>query len=131
MAWQFVAMAGCNFSAQQTASTHAIDLFHGELDSANYHAIWNDTGSEMRAVTTEPVFGKLLVTVHGKLGKVVKSEQVGINVNYNTGGTFTTTTMQTQFEHGTGQEVFVFKSTDHAPELVGYHINSNDLMTLL
>jgi hypothetical protein len=70
----------------------------------------------------------LLAAVHNKLGKVVKSERTGWNVNYGTAGTVVTVTMNTQFEHGSGIETLTFHPRGDRLDLAGYAINSNDMM---
>ena len=125
-----LAMGACSSAADMTASRHAVEMFHFELDQANYAQIWKDTANEMRAAIPEAGLTKLLAAVHTKLGKVAETREVNWNVNYNTGGTFVTVTMHTRFDHGTGDETFVFKPAGTDAKLVGYHINSLDMMTL-
>jgi hypothetical protein len=122
-------LGACNSAADISNSRHAIEMFHFELDQAQYAQIWKSTSSEMRATTAEPALNGLFAAVHSKLGKVAESKEMGWNVNYNTDGTFTTVIMKTRFEHGTGDENFLFKSSDTGPQLAGYHINSMDLIT--
>ena len=123
-------LAGCNASVNIGEAQHAIELFHFELDQAQYHAIWNTTGSAMRGVTQEGDFTRLLTAVHAKLGKVTDTSQVGWNVNYNTGGTFVSVMMHTRFAHGTADENFLYRTGEHGKiVLEGYHVNSNDLIT--
>jgi hypothetical protein len=123
-------LAGCNASVDVGEAQHAIELFHFELDQAQYGAIWKTTGSAMRGATQEGDFTQLLIAVHGKLGKVAETSQTGWNVNYNTGGTFVSVMMHTRFAHGTADENFLFRSGDKGQmQLEGYHINSMDLIT--
>jgi len=66
--------------------------------------------------------------VQRKLGKVTQTTTVGFNVRtFN----FTTTvdlTQNTTFEQGTGVETFEFEMAGGKAVLVGYHINSKDLI---
>jgi hypothetical protein len=124
-----ITLSACSSAGDMAAARHAVEMFHYELDNANYDAIWKDTASEMRAAATQPVLNQLLSAVHTKLGKVTASQEQGINVNYNTGATFTTVVMHTRFDHGAGDENFVFKTAEGSAHLVGYHINSMDLIT--
>ena len=124
------ALSACYSTAEIGETTHAIEMFHFDLDQAYYAQIWKSTASEMRTSTTEPDLTKFLTAVHKKLGQVAQTQQMGVNVNYNTAGTYITVTMHTRFQHGTGDETFVFRSKDNDVRLVGYHVASNDMMML-
>ena len=104
-----------------------MDLFHRQLDKADYDAIWRDTSQDMRATGSKQRFVEMLTAIHTKLGKVKKSEQTGWRTNIDTSGSFAELTMQTTFEKGTGAEHFVFRNTDAGQKLAGYHINSTDM----
>ena len=66
--------------------------------------------------------------VQRKLGKVTQTSTAGFNVRtFN----FTTTVVLTQsttFEQGTGTEAFTFQMEGEKAVLVGYNINSKDLI---
>jgi hypothetical protein len=66
--------------------------------------------------------------VQRKLGKVTQTSNAGFNVR-----TFNLTTtvvlnQNTTFEQGTGTEVFTFQMNGEKAVLVGYNINSKDLI---
>jgi hypothetical protein len=124
-----LALAACSSAGDMASSRHAVEMFHFELDQAMYDEIWKTTSSEMRAAATKPALIKLLSAVHTKLGKVVATREVNWRENYNTGGTFVTLVMQTKYDHGTGEETFIFKPADVGAQLVVYNINSLDMMT--
>jgi hypothetical protein len=46
----------------------------------------------------------------------------------NTNGGLTELTMQTTFEHGSGEETFVYKGSASEQKLASYHISSTDMM---
>ncbi|MFT4056127.1 MAG: DUF4019 domain-containing protein [Novosphingobium sp.] len=103
--------------------------FHEELDAGHSQEIWEGTGEDMRKATTRKQFVAMLDAVHRKLGNVKSSRQVGWNRNASTNGSFMTITNETLFERGSGTERFVFrKSEADKLALVGYHIQSNEMM---
>jgi hypothetical protein len=122
-------LPGCVHQSDVADAQHAVWVFHHELDEGDYDAIWNSTGEAMRKVTAEGQFKTFLGAVHTKLGTVGASQTAGWRVNYTTGGQFKLLDQQTDFAHGKGQESFVFQVKDQGLELVGYHINSMQLVT--
>jgi hypothetical protein len=124
-----VGLSACSSSQDVGEAQAGIRRFHAQLDAENYGAIWATTSPEMHRAAQQAQLVTFLSAVHRKLGKVTTSTQMGWNVNYNTAGTFTTVTQHTVFAQGTGDETFVFKSDKGQIQLVGYHINSMDMMT--
>ena len=66
--------------------------------------------------------------MHRKLGKVTQTANAGFNVN-----TFNLTTrvvlnQNTTFEQGNATEVFTFEMNGEKAVLVGYNINSTELI---
>lgn len=122
-------LAGCSIKETIRDADAAVARFHTDLDAGRSEAIWDGTGQEMRNATSHQQFVKLLDAVHRKLGNVKSSQQVGWNRNASTNGSFMTVTNQTVFERGSGTEQFVFrKGKADKLALVGYHIQSNEMM---
>ncbi|MCJ2181367.1 DUF4019 domain-containing protein [Novosphingobium sp. 1949] len=122
-------LGGCGIKESFEKADVAIGQFHRELDAGAIGRIWTTADPDLRQATSQADFEKLLGAVHAKLGKVRTTKQVGWNTNATTGGTFLTATMQTTFEKGTGVEQFVYrKGKDDALTLVGYNIQSRDMM---
>lgn len=121
-------LAGCKGPGSVQDANAKVTTFHQRLDAEDFAAIWNESGPDIKTTTTQQSFTKLLAAVHGKLGKVRESKQTGWRSEVNTGGSFTELTMQTTFEHGSGEESFVYKSYGQGQQLAGYHINSTDMM---
>jgi hypothetical protein len=105
-----------------------IETFHHRLDAGDFDAIWNDSGPDIQGTSTKDDFLRLLAAVHGKLGRVRQSKQIGWRSEMNTSGSFAEVAMHTTFERGSGEETFVFKSAGNVQKLAGYHINSTDMM---
>jgi hypothetical protein len=121
-------LAGCSAPEKIKDAGPAVDAFHRQLDAGAFQAIWKDGDDMLRQNAGEAQFEQLLSAVHKKLGKVVKSERAGWNVNYGTGGTIVTVTMNTRFERGSGVETLTFHAQGDRLDLAGYAISSNDMM---
>jgi hypothetical protein len=104
---------------------HAVDLFHSQLDSERYSAIYQAADARLKETTSEPSFVKLLQGVHQTLGAVQNSAQQRtifqlaqgtIRVDYDT-----------NFARGAGREQFVWQIKDNQAILDAYRIDSKDL----
>lgn len=82
----------------------------------------------MKNASTEAALTALLAAVHRKLGMFRSGKPVSWNDNYSTGGEFVTIGFVADYERGAAQESFVFRITDGAAKLAGYHVNSNALI---
>lgn len=122
-------LAGCGLKEKFKDADAEVARFHSNLDAERYQAIWDTTAPQFRSMTRQADFQKILEAVHRKLGKVTGSKQVGWNANAGTGGSTVTVTMDTTFEKGPGGETFVYtKGADQQLKLVGYNINSQQMM---
>ena len=124
-----VLLAGCN-PVQQAKDAHAqVDVFHERLNAGEDQAIWTNAGAEFREATSQEDFARLLGTIHKSLGDAGETSQAGMRVNTNTQGTFTTLQMETTFERGKGLETFMFRGSGDSLQLIGYNINSPEMMS--
>jgi hypothetical protein len=121
------ALAGCSAMKDEAAAEQAVTRFHRMLDAGRYDEIYDLTGPEMKGVTPRPAFIRLLQTIHNKLGAVRQSKPQGWNVNYGSAGAIVRLAFQTDFAGGRGTEQFVYRAGP-APALIGYKIDSNDLI---
>jgi hypothetical protein len=123
-----LALAGCGSQQTVDDAKAAVSVFHADLDAANIDSIWADTAPDFREATDRKQLDALLLAVNRKLGKIRKSEQLGWRENATTHGNFVVLQMQTEFEHGPGQETFTFKREGERLLLAGYNVNSNALI---
>ncbi len=121
-------LSACSAPASIGNAEKEIAEFHRHLDAEDYTAIWNASSEELKKAGPQDNFSKLLSAVHRKLGKVVQSKQVGWRSNVNTNGNFAEVQMDTRFEKGTGVESFVYRKDGEVLKLIGYNINSNELI---
>jgi hypothetical protein len=117
-------------SADKAKAEAAVGVFHQRLDAENFDAIWSGTDDALRAATSRPKFEKFVQAVHRKLGNVVKTSGAGWRVQTFNFKTHVVLQQKTDFEHGSGTEIFTFAVHGEDVKLVGYRVDSEDLVTL-
>jgi hypothetical protein len=122
-------LLGCGMKADIAKAGTSVTHFHAQLDSQDYTGIYNEAHPRFRTATTVDDFRALLTAVHSKLGSVQSSTQQRFFVNYNTSGSTVTVTYATDFAGGKASEEFVWAKSGDTLQLLGYHINSNALIT--
>lgn len=125
----FALLSACSMSKDTSLAEAKIPSFHALLNAGDFDELYEKAAKELKNAATKQDFVKLLSVVHGKLGQVTKSENQTWQVNYNTSGSFVTLVYNTTFTNGSGTEQFVYKISNGQALLVGYHINSNALIT--
>lgn len=105
-----------------------VNYFHLALDEGDGGRLYDESGDEFKRMSQRQQFVDLIAAVHRKLGRVVASEKAGWNVSYNTGGRYVALAYNTRFAQGRGVEQFVYRLSSRKAQLVGYHINSNELV---
>ena len=123
-----VLLAGCNPVQQAKDARAQVDVFHERLNAGEDQAIWTNAGEQLRKATSREDFVRLLGTVRKSLGPVEGTSQTNVKMNTSPQGSFTTLQMETHFERGRGVETFVFSGSGDSLRLVGYNINSSDMM---
>ncbi|MGQ0542979.1 MAG: hypothetical protein ACT4O9_14175 [Blastocatellia bacterium] len=110
------------------AAEFAIAEFHERFNHGQIGEIYHAAHSNFKAATTEDEFNKLMNAVTRKLGKVKSTT----NQNWNVKAFNLTTTIvmvqNTEFEQGKGTETFTFAIDGEKAVLLGYYINSSDLI---
>ena len=123
------ALSACSMSDDTALAENEVPRFHEALDSSQFEFLYNNGSENLKKAATMKEFVSLLEAVYRKLGNVSSSNKKTWNVNYHTSGTFVTLTYDTVFTQGKGTEQFVYKLSGKEAQLVGYHINSNDLIS--
>jgi len=83
----------------------------------------------MKLAARREKFVPFLGAIHRKLGFVKESKRGNFNVFFGTGGNRVTSGWETSFEHGPAAETFVYITRGNMPQLIGYNINSDVLIT--
>ena len=100
------------------------------MTRGDWKSVYADADPDMKSETSEEKFGALFTAIAKKLGHPVSSKSGGWNLNANGGGTYLTSTCQTQFSNNaSGTETFVWRKVDGKYRLYSYNIQSDDLIT--
>ncbi len=110
------------------AAEQSVAEFHKLYNDSKLTEIYSASHTKLKGATKEKQFVELEEAVLRKLGKVTTTANKGFNVR-----TFNLTTtvalvQETTFEHGTGRETFTFEMEGEKAVLVGYKINSRELV---
>ena len=125
-------VTACTGIAAKGTGEAAVTRFHQQLDSGSFDAIYDETDSLFQGASTREQFAAVLRAVHSKLGNVAGAnetefftrEEVGTNP-----GSYISLTFETAFASGKGTEKFNYRVDGGKVRLVGYNINSNELLT--
>jgi len=123
-------LMSCN-AAQSTdlAEKQSVPHFHEQFNAGNFDGIYNEATDAFRNSASKAEYDKLMQTVRHKLGRVKSTSRQGWNVNVGTGGTQIILTYKTEFENGSGTELFAFIGSKGTAKLLHYQVNSNALIT--
>jgi hypothetical protein len=111
------------------ASEVAIAKFHELYNQCKLDEIWKEADQRFRAASTMQKYDEFLGAVQRKLGKVVSTSNAGWNLKSFNLETTVYMTQNTIFEHGQGTESFTFTMDGTNAVLLGYNIQSMDLIT--
>jgi hypothetical protein len=123
-----LALAGCSAGQDKAAAEAGVQSFREMLGAGRYAEIYRAAGHEFRQTGSEESAVRFLQSVRERLGAVRSANQTGWRVNYGNGGSVTVLNYATEFERGRGTEEFVYRVDGGQPVLIGYHVNSNDLV---
>jgi hypothetical protein len=124
-----IGSAGCGgmFKGKKAAE-QGVAEFHRLYNDGRFSEIYSTGHSKFRTATTEKQFLDLVSAVQRKLGKVTQTVNAGFNVRTFNLTTTVVLTQTTTFEKGTGTETFTFQMDNDKAVLVGWNINSADLI---
>lgn len=122
-------VTGCGAQKDIAAASAAVTQFHGQLDHQDFLSIYDNADARLRSTSKQEDFLALMTAVHNKLGTVQQSSRQGFFVNYNTSGSSIRVTYATKFSGGDADEEFLWSKSGDTFRLLGYHINSNALIT--
>lgn len=121
-------LCACSATADKAAAESGVAQFHRMLANGEYDAIYSGAANEFRQSGSRESAVRFLRTVHERLGAMRRIDQQGWRVNFVSGGNIVNMRYATEFARGRGTEDFVFRVNGGSAQLVGYHINSTDLM---
>jgi len=110
------------------AAEQGIADFHTMYNEADLTNIYAGSHSKLKSATKEKDFLDFLGAMQRKLGNVKRTSNSGFNVRSMNFVTTVVLTQSTTFEEGSGTETFTFEMAGDKAVLVGYHINSKELI---
>ena len=123
-------MVSCGSVQNTQVAQQGVAQFHQQLDSEQYHSIYTESDERFRGASSEADFNAILTAVHRKLGNVRNANLKSFQVGWFAGqGQTVTLFYQTQFAEGSADERFIWHVKDKQALLVGYNINSKELIT--
>jgi Protein of unknown function (DUF4019) len=120
---------GCGTQKDLVNTDAAVSKFHAQLDAGNFTQIYADSDQAMKDAASQQKFVDLLSAIHRKLGAVKNANRQGFFVHWGTSGKTIRVNYATQFDADNAAEEFVFLASGDDIRLVGYHINSDALVT--
>lgn len=123
----FASGCGDMFKGKKAAEQSVAD-FHKLYNDGKLLEIYSSGHSKLKDAATEKQFLEFVGAVQRKLGKVTQTSNAGFNVQAFNLTTIVVLNQNTTFEQGTGTETFTFQMEDEKAVLVGYNINSKDLI---
>jgi PBP1b-binding outer membrane lipoprotein LpoB len=123
-------LGGCQGLTEGKASSEkAIAHIHELYNMGKLEQIWQEADPEFRNASQRTNFDELLGAERRKLGNAVSTSNRVFNVQSFNLTTKVSMTQDTVFEHGKGTEAFNLKMDGSNAVLVGYNIQSLDLIT--
>ena len=124
------ALFGCGgFTNGKPAAEKAVAHFHDLYNQGKLQDIWNQADPKFRSASTQPKYDDFMGAVQRKLGKVTSTSNTGWRVQSFNLKTMVFMSQKTIFENGEGAESFTFTLDGTNALLVGYNIQSMDLIT--
>jgi hypothetical protein len=123
-------VAGCGDTIKgKSIAEPQVAAFHEKLNAGQFDVIYSTSDEAFRKAAPKEKVLELFSAVQRKLGKAMSSSTKTWNVKTFNFETKVVLVVQTEFERGKGTESFTFRVSDGKASLVGYNINSLDMMT--
>jgi len=114
-------LASCGLRGSRLRAEQAVTEFHQRFKREQYDVIYERSDSSLKKTWTRADFAAYLGDIHSRLGNAGKAVARGFQVNASTGqGIEVALAMETEFEHGTAEERFVWRIEDSRAVLLGY-----------
>ena len=119
---------GCNPIKSTAEGEKAVTGFHTLFDAENYDRIYDSAHPDFKASGPKAEAVDFIRSVRTKLGKIKASSRTSWRANSLNLKTNVVLTYATEYEHGKGVETFTYRIADGHASLVGWHINSRELV---
>lgn len=123
-------ITGCGDTIKgKSIAESQVVAFHERLDAGRFDEIYSSADGAFRKAAPKEKVLELFSAVEKKLGKVKSSSTKTWNVKTFNFVTRVVLVAETEFEHGKGTETFTFQVSGGKASLIGYNMNSLDMMT--
>ena len=123
-------ITGCGDTIKgKSIAESQVVAFHEKLDAGRFDEIYSAADDAFRNAAPKEKVLRLFSAVEKKLGKVKSSSTKTWNVKTFNFVTRVVLVAETEFEHGTGTETFTFRVSEGKASLIGYKMDSLDMMT--
>ena len=123
-----LAVVSCSSSEDVATAEREVQSFHEAFNAGQFDKIWDGAAEDLKKGSGKEEFVGLLQTVDRKLGKTTAGKRENWTVNYGTGGTTVKLVFETSFAKGKGTETFAYRISGKKALLVGYNLNSKNLL---
>ena len=124
----FLVTSSCGFAEGKDTAEKAMDQFHQQFNSEQYGEIYAAADAQFKRSTTEAALTQLLGAVRRKIGTFKQARQTNFNIVSGTNGTSVSMVYASEFTQGNATEQFQDAIVGSKGVLVGYNINSPDLI---
>ncbi|HEY8960648.1 MAG TPA: DUF4019 domain-containing protein [Luteolibacter sp.] len=121
-------VAGCNPVKSTAEAEKAATEFHTLFDAEDYEKIYDSAHSDFKGSQPKAETLNFIRSVREKLGAVKSTTRTAWQANSYNLKTNVVLTYSTEFQHGNGIETFTYRVSDGTATLLGWHINSKDLI---
>lgn len=123
-------LSSCRSSSKDiTLAEQAVVQFHSQFGSEQFHTIYTAADEKFRQAGSESDMTTFFQAIHRKLGLPQEPRRLNAGIKWLAGqGTFVMLSYQTKFSEGSGIEHFTWHISDDRALLVGYNIDSKDLI---
>lgn len=122
------AVASCSSADDLATTDREVEKFHRAYDGGRFDEIYDNATEDFRKEAPKQDFVTFMEKVQRKLGKTTASKRVNFNLNYGSGVTRATVIYETLFANGKGTEKFNYLVSGKKARLVGYRLDSKDLL---
>ena len=123
-----LAAAACGLTEGVGIAEKAVATFHERYDAGSFGAIFDDSTDDLRRNGSRSEFLDAMASVRTKLGSVRDTTRTAFDARIGGDGTFVTLEYETEYEHGTAVEEFVWAISDGRAALHRYDLSSRSLL---
>ena len=123
-----LAVASCSSTDDLATADREVEKFHQAYDAGRFGEIYDNATDDFRKEAPKQDFVTFMEKVQRKLGRTTATKRVNFNLNYGSGGTRATVIYETSFVNGKGAEKFNYLVSGKKARLVGYRLDSKDLL---